>query len=174
MWLGLLCSAACGDGGGGEEQEVACAPPASLGGCGSLTLPSSCSVLSLCRVTSSDGDEKLNSSLLVAHPGSQGQMFLLGMEWAPSTPRVLSRALDQLSALTPLLPFCISPQDNQELRTTKHPATSLCQEPPPALHVSARGSCPLLPPLPVEMWHPWLTPKVPVGDSKEREEECCS
>lgn len=38
--------------------------------------------------------------------------------------------------------FLISSQDNQELRTTKYPAPGLCEEPPPALHVSVLCSCP--------------------------------
>lgn len=36
--VGLLCSAACGDGGRVEEQEMVCATPASPGGCGSRAI----------------------------------------------------------------------------------------------------------------------------------------
>lgn len=80
----------------------------------------------------------------------QGSQFTSGAE---------HRVLEQLSPLTPSLSFCISLQDNQELRATKHPATRLCQEPSPALHVSAGSSCPLFPLLSLER----QCPKCPLG-----------
>lgn len=49
----------------------------------------------------------------------------------------------QWKSLCPLSPVTsLSLQDHQELRTSEHPAQSLCQEPPPALHVSRAGAGP--------------------------------
>lgn len=81
------------------------------------------------------------------------------------------RVLEQSSPLTPSLPFCISLQDNQELRTTKHPATRLCQEPSPALHVSAGGSCPLFPLLPVERRSPKCPSERAAGGKEDADGE---
>lgn len=107
-------------------------PPASLGGCGSLTSPSSLSVLILCHVTSSDGDEKLNSSLDVAHPGYQGQMFLLGMEWAPNTPSCAEQGFRStvcLDSIAALLHLSTGQSGTQDYETSSHeplPRTPTC------------------------------------------------
>lgn len=98
------------------------------------------------------------SSLLVTQRGCLGRDVPSqggGIDGSQGSSGAECRVLERLSTLTPLLPFCISLQDNQELRTTKHPATRLCQEPSPALHVSAGSSCPLFLLLPVR----WQSPK---------------
>lgn len=131
---------------------MACATPASFGGCGSTASPSSHSARSLCCVTTSDEDEKPDSLFPCSSWRLPGDRFApWERDGVAGSQRTSCRALELLSALTPLLPLCVSLQDNQELRTTKHPATSLCQEPPPALHVSASVCCPLFPLLPMEM-----------------------
>ena len=113
------------------------------------------------------------SSLLVTHRGCLGRDVPPGgtPQGSQCTSGAERRVLEQSSPLTPSLPFCISLQDNQELRTTKHPATRLCQEPSPALHVSAGGSCPLFPLLPVERRSPKCPSERAAGGKEDADGE---
>lgn len=162
MWLGLLCSAASGDGGRAEDQEVGAEPhPAAA-------LHQTCAVL-----PHQMGMKSLNSSLLTPRPGYLGTDVPPGNGVGRVTGSQHTSCAEQgfgeivcLDSIAALLHLSAGQSGTQDYETSSH-------EPLPRTPTCTTCKChQLLPPFASPPCGN-VVPKVdPQSASKEREGEC--